>query len=89
MTGHLQRRSVSVAGHRTSVALEAEFWSALQAIADGGGERLVSLIARLDAERDPSRPLASALRLAALAGRAVKDCEIISMQDRDKARMAP
>ena len=67
MAGHLERRSLSLAGHRTSVALEPEFWSALQVIADRGGERLVALIARLDAERDPARPLASALRLAALA----------------------
>ena len=66
VTGHLERRSLSLAGHRTSVALEREFWGALQAMADERGERLVGLIARLDAERDPARPLASALRLAAL-----------------------
>ena len=67
MTGHLEKRSLSLAGHRTSVALEVEFWAALQAMADRRGERLVRLLARLDAERDPGRPLASALRLAALA----------------------
>ena len=67
MTGHLERRSLSLAGHRTSVALEPEFWRALQALADRSGVRLAALIGRLDAERDPTRPLASALRLAALS----------------------
>ena len=68
MAGHLERRSLSLAGHRTSVALEPEFWAALDAIAASGGERMVSLVARIDAARDPERPLASALRCAALAG---------------------
>ena len=68
MAGHLERRSLSLAGHRTSVALEPEFWAALGAIASSGGERMVSLVARIDASRDPARPLASALRCAALAG---------------------
>ncbi len=67
VSGYLLRRSLSLAGHRTSVALEREFWVALQAMADARGERMVTLIARLDAERDPARPLASALRVAALA----------------------
>ncbi len=66
MAGHLERRSLSLAGHRTSVALEPEFWRALRRLADERGERLVTLIARLDAGRDPGRPLASVLRVAAL-----------------------
>ena len=66
MTRHLAKRSLSLAGHRTSVALEPEFWEALERIAHAGGDTLSGLVTRLDASRDPSRPLASALRLEAL-----------------------
>jgi predicted DNA-binding ribbon-helix-helix protein len=64
--GYLERRSLTLAGHRTSIALEPAFWAALARMAEAEGVRLVGLIARVDAEREPSRPLASALRLAAL-----------------------
>ena len=66
MTG-LIKRSFSLAGHRTSVALEEPFWSALAEIADSRGLTLSALVAGIDAEREPDQPLASALRLAALA----------------------
>lgn len=64
----LQKRSFSLAGHRTSVALEAEFWAVLETEASQakGGSSLAALVARIDAGRGP-QPLASALRLAALA----------------------
>lgn len=62
----LVKRSFSLAGHRTSVALEPEFWAALEALARARGQPLSALVARLDAERDPARPLASALRVTAL-----------------------
>jgi predicted DNA-binding ribbon-helix-helix protein len=63
----LEKRSVTLAGHRTSVALEPEFWSALEAVAAGQGMSLASLVAMVDADRVPERPLASALRVFALA----------------------
>ncbi len=66
MTG-LIKRSFSLAGHRTSVALEDAFWSALMEIARDRGKTLSALVAGIDAERSPDRPLASALRLEALA----------------------
>ena len=67
MTKHLRKRSFVLGGHRTSVALEAEFWAALEAIAQARGLSLSALVARVDAARaDPSLPLASALRVLAL-----------------------
>ena len=66
VTLHLRRRSFSLAGHRTSVALEPAFWTVLEAMAAGEGVRLVGLVARIDAERDPAQTLASCLRVAAL-----------------------
>ncbi len=65
----LLKRSLSLSGHRTSVALEPEFWQALERIALDESVALSALIARIDAERDPHRPLASALRLYALVRR--------------------
>lgn len=62
----LVKRSFSLAGHRTSVALEPEFWTALAAIAGVSGLTLSAYVAATDAARDPERPLASALRVQAL-----------------------
>ena len=55
-----------MAGHRTSVALEPEFWSALTRIAARRGLTLSSVVASADREREPMQPLASALRVLAL-----------------------
>ena len=66
---HLAKRSLSLAGHRTSIALEPAFWAALDRAAADRGVTLSALVARLDAERAPGIPLASALRVFAL-GRA-------------------
>jgi predicted DNA-binding ribbon-helix-helix protein len=65
MTG-LVKRSLSLAGHRTSLALEPEFWRMLEALAAARGLSLAGLVAAIDAQRG-ERPLASACRLAALA----------------------
>ncbi|MFM8376891.1 MAG: ribbon-helix-helix domain-containing protein [Phenylobacterium sp.] len=61
----LQKRSVHLAGHATSLALEPEFWAALEALAADRGLRLSVLLAEIDASRG-ERPLASACRVAAL-----------------------
>ena len=61
------KRSFSLAGHRTSVALEQEFWSALMHIAADRNQTLTALVAAVDAERNDGRPLASALRVVALS----------------------
>jgi predicted DNA-binding ribbon-helix-helix protein len=63
---NLRKRSVNLAGHATSLALEPEFWAALEEMARARGTSLAALLSGLDAERG-SRPLASACRTAALA----------------------
>jgi predicted DNA-binding ribbon-helix-helix protein len=64
---HLQKRSFSLGGHRTSVALEPAFWAALEALAQRRTLSLSALVAQVDADRaDPALPLASALRVLAL-----------------------
>ena len=63
----LVKRSFTLAGHRTSVALEQEFWAVLDGMAADQGTALAALVAEVDAARGPRRPLASSLRVAALA----------------------
>jgi len=61
----LRKRSVLLSGHATSIALEPEFWAALEAMAQAQGLSLAALIGRIDEGRG-SRGLASACRVAAL-----------------------
>ena len=46
-----RKRSVTIAGHETSVSLEPVFWDALEAAAGEEGLPLNALIARIDVER--------------------------------------
>ncbi len=62
----LVKRSFALSGHRTSVALEAEFWEVLTTLAAERGLTLSRLVTEIDAARAPQRPLASALRIFAL-----------------------
>ncbi len=62
----LKKRSLSLKGHATSVALEPEFWAALEALAKAENLSLAALLIRIDDNRG-ERPLASAARVAALA----------------------
>ena len=64
----MNKRSLVLSGHRTSVALEPEFWVALEALAAGRGQSLVTLVEATDSGRNPARSLASALRVLALSG---------------------
>jgi predicted DNA-binding ribbon-helix-helix protein len=62
----LRKRSLSLAGHTTSLALEPAFWDVLTAMAGARSQSLTSVIAEIDAGRG-REPLASACRVAALA----------------------
>ena len=61
----LKKRSLLLAGHATSIALEPEFWAVLDEMAVVRGGSLAALILSIDRERE-ARPLASACRVAAL-----------------------
>ena len=69
--GAPRKRSVTIAGHETSISLEPLFWDALEAAAAEQALPLNALIARIDAERlDPvghGPNLTSALRQWLLA----------------------
>lgn len=47
----MKKRSVTVAGHATSVSVEEPFWEELRAIAKREGVSLAGLIERLDKQR--------------------------------------
>ncbi|RZJ01774.1 MAG: hypothetical protein EON90_01840 [Brevundimonas sp.] len=62
----LKKRSVSLSGHATSVALEPAFWAVLDQVAEVAGLSQAGLMKRID-ERRGRTPLASACRLVALS----------------------
>ena len=59
------KRSVAIAGHRTSVSLEAPFWDALKDIAAVRGASVQALVGEIDAGRG-SANLSSAIRVFVL-----------------------
>ena len=61
-----RKRSVEIAGHKTSISLEPLFWDMLRAASQAEGVPLNALVARIDAERIAAAVppgLASAVRL--------------------------
>ena len=59
------KRSLSIAGHRTSVSLEEIFWGELRTIAERRAQSVASLVAEIDAGRGQAN-LSSALRVFVL-----------------------
>lgn len=65
----MRKRSITLKGHRTSIALEAEFWEALDALAEADKRTLPALINSIDRNRLKQTPppgLASAIRVYVL-----------------------
>jgi len=68
----LEKHSVVIAGHRTSITLESIFWRALKAIARERNQPISELVAEIDSARgayDPPPNLSSALRVFVLMER--------------------
>jgi predicted DNA-binding ribbon-helix-helix protein len=59
------KRSIVVAGHKTSVSLEDAFWNGMKEIASGRNITLSDLITAVDSERQQGN-LSSAIRLFVL-----------------------
>ena len=64
--GRPVKRSLTLAGHRTSVSLEPEFWEAFREIAEARGQALNALAAEIDRARGLETGLATAIRLFVL-----------------------
>ena len=58
----LQKRSISISGHRTSIALEPEFWEVFDAMCRSANRTPADMIAEIDRNRG-SEGLASAIRV--------------------------
>lgn len=62
----VEKRSVTIRGHRTSYSLEKPFSDELVAIAENRGLTLAALVAEIDEQRPREANLSSALRLYVL-----------------------
>jgi predicted DNA-binding ribbon-helix-helix protein len=76
----VSKRSIVVAGHKTSVSLEDQFWNSLKEIAGERGMTLTELIRAIDADRQHAN-LSSAIRLFVLG---VYRDQLASRQDRTR-----
>jgi predicted DNA-binding ribbon-helix-helix protein len=65
MKSPVVKRSIVIAGHKTSVSLEDAFWQGLKQIAGDRGLTLSDLVATIDTERRQGN-LSSAIRLFVL-----------------------
>jgi len=61
----MEKRSFSIAGHRTSIALEPEFWAGLDEIARTRGLSMAALVRQIDETRELPN-LSSAMRVTVL-----------------------
>ena len=69
MSSTVVKRSIVIAGHRTSISLEDTFWKALKDIAKTRGETLSDIVAAIDDKRQDGKPggnLSSAIRVFVL-----------------------
>ena len=63
-----KKRSLTIAGHRTSITLEDAFWRELQAAAEEMGMTVAALVTDIDAAREPAG-LSAAIRVFLLMRR--------------------
>jgi predicted DNA-binding ribbon-helix-helix protein len=84
MKSQVAKRSVVVAGHKTSVSLEDAFWNAMKDIASQRDIALSDLITEIDSKRQHGN-LSSAIRLFVLGF--YRD-QIVERETRDRTRDA-
>jgi predicted DNA-binding ribbon-helix-helix protein len=65
MKSAVVKRSIVIAGHKTSVSLEGAFWKGLKEIASARNRTMSDLIALIDSQREHAN-LSSAIRLFVL-----------------------
>ncbi|WP_428031528.1 ribbon-helix-helix domain-containing protein [Ancylobacter sp.] len=62
----VRKRSIVIAGHKTSVSMEDGFWDALREIAAASKRTLTQVVSEIDGDRSQGN-LSSALRLFILS----------------------
>ncbi len=81
-------RSLSIAGHRTSISLEAPFWEALKQIAAERGVSVQALVGAIDAGRG-GRNLSSAIRVFVLKAVCASDKGVAPSAESTEPRQPP
>ena len=70
MAGPRNKRSLTIARHRTSISLENDFWDALVALARADGKSVAALVGEIDKKRSarasPQPSLSAAIRIYVL-----------------------
>ncbi len=84
MKSLVSKRSIVIAGHKTSVSLEDQFWNSLKEIARERNMTLAELVRAIDADRQHAN-LSSAIRLFVLS---VYRDQVASRQDRTREALA-
>ena len=80
----VSKRSIVIAGHKTSVSVEDEFWISLKEVAHERNMTLAELVGTIDADRQHAN-LSSAIRLFVLS---VYRDQVASRQDRTREALA-
>jgi predicted DNA-binding ribbon-helix-helix protein len=63
----MTKRSLTVAGHRTSISIEEPFWDGLAEMASARKTSLAAVVAQIDRTRPEGTNLSAAVRIAVLA----------------------
>jgi predicted DNA-binding ribbon-helix-helix protein len=63
----MTKRSLTVAGHRTSISIEEPFWDGLAEMAAARKASLAAVVAQIDRTRPEGTNLSAAVRIAVLA----------------------
>lgn len=85
MKSPVVKRSIVIAGHKTSVSLEDAFWKGLKEIATGRNMTLSDLVASIDTDRHYGN-LSSAIRLFVLDHYVARSGEDRDEKSRDSDR---
>ena len=62
----MSKRSITIAGHRTSISVEEPFWQAISEIAAARQVSVAAVVAGIDRDRPEDTNLSAAIRLFAL-----------------------
>lgn len=79
----IKKRSIVVAGHRTSISVEDEFWEALNRLAKLNQETIQSFVSNIDSGRE-SGNLSSAVRLAILREARAGKLPLVTAEQSDR-----
>ncbi|HVY20837.1 MAG TPA: ribbon-helix-helix domain-containing protein [Bauldia sp.] len=63
----MTKRSLTVAGHRTSISIEEPFWDGLAEMAAARKSSVAAIVASVDRTRPGNTNLSAAVRIAVLA----------------------